>query len=226
MSMAKGRLMNNIIVLAAAAVIAAIMASVLLPQLVLAHLLENSHGPVTAFNYDEETLAHLNKDCSYKYECQPTDIKGEFFFSCYYDAKSGECQCSKGEFSKCDAAKSSLGSAAAATGGIGGVFGAVKVTVKVAFGLFDSFPTLAKAAILAIAAAAVVFAFSRLRNTASNNLRKAGKFHEQATRLHESGDEEGAKLLFERSNYHREKAYEQLQQQNPFAEKGLSKTGK
>ncbi len=218
--------MNNIAVLAAAAIIVAIIASVFLPQLVFAHLLENGHGPITAFNYDEEALVHLNVDCAYKYECQPTDSKGEFFFGCYYDAKSGECQCSKGEFSKCDAAKSSLGSSAAATGGIGGVFGAVKVTAKVTFGLFNSLPALAKVAILAIAAVAAVFAFSRLRNTASNNLRKAGELHEQATMLHESGDEEEAKLLFERSNYHRERAYEQMRQQNPFAEKGLSKTGK
>ncbi|MBI2549801.1 hypothetical protein HYV83_01305 [Candidatus Woesearchaeota archaeon] len=204
----------------------AIAAAAVVPQLVSAHLLDGNKGPVDAFNYDEGQLKHLDSDCAASFECKPNDVNGVYFYNCHYDVYSSECQCLKGEFSKCDAAKSSLGAAAVATGGIGGVFDAVKVTVKTAFGLFDSLPALAKVAILAIVAAAAVFAFSRLRSTASNNLRRAREFHEQATLLHEAGDEEEAKLLLERSNYHREKAYEQMRQQNPFAEKGLSKTGK
>lgn len=193
----------------------AIAAAAMIPQLVSAHLLNGSKGHVDAFNYGESQLKHLDSDCAASFECRPNDIKGVYFYNCHYDVYSSECQCSEGELSKCSAGRSSLGAAAVATGGIGGVFGTVKATVKAAFGLFDSLPTLAKVAILAIVAVAVMFAFSRLRNTASNNLRRARELHEQAALLHESGDEEEAKLLLERSNYNREKAYEQMRQQNP-----------
>src|SRR3989338_3529171 len=102
-------LMANIIIY----VTVVAMASVLLPQLVFGHLLEDSHGELNAFNFDEATVAHLNSDCAYRYECQRSDAKDTFFFSCYYDVKSGECQCSKGQFSSCNVSSSSLDTAKA-----------------------------------------------------------------------------------------------------------------
>ncbi len=198
----------------------AIAAAAVVPQLVSGHLLNGTRGPVDAFNYDEALVGHLNEDCGRALECRQTDIKGVFFFSCYYDVKSGECQCSKGDFSKCDAARSSLsaGEAASLKGssrGVLGLAGAVVVNVakpvKQAYVKFAALPLVGKAAILVIVAVAVIFILRRLQDSASNSLRKARELHEQASGLHEKGDEEGAKLLFEKSDYHREKAYGQMQ---------------
>lgn len=195
----------------------AIAAAAVIPQLVSAHLLNGTEGPVDAFNYDETLIGHLNEDCGRAIECRQTDVKGVFFFSCYYDVKSGECQCSKGDFSKCDAARSSLSAkeSAAIKGSGNGVLGFVGAVAakpfKLAYVKFAALPLLAKVVVLVIALAVLVFILRRLRNNAANNLRKARELHEQASGLHESGDEEGAKLLFEKSDYHREKAYEQMQ---------------
>jgi hypothetical protein len=81
-----------------------------------------------------------------------------------------------------------------------------------AFGKFNSLPVLAKIAIVAVAVAAVIFVFVRFRSTAASNFRRAESLHAEATKLHENGEEEDAKLLFEKSNYHRERAYELLNQ--------------
>ncbi|MBI2176273.1 hypothetical protein HYU40_02895 [Candidatus Woesearchaeota archaeon] len=212
-------------------VVFAIAAAAVIPQLASAHLLNGNKGPVDAFNYDEAIVGHLNEDCSQAFECRQTDVNGVFFFSCYYDVKSGECQCSKGDFSKCDASRSSLTPKEAASlqgrsNGVLGFVGAVAAKpFKLAYVKFAALPLPAKVVVLVIALAAVIFIFSRLRDNAANNLRKAKELHEHASELHEAGNEEEAKLIFEKSSYHREKAYEQMQQ-NPFTEKGLSKTEK
>lgn len=201
--------MANIIIYMAVA----LAAGVLLPQLVLAHLLENSHGELNAFNFDEAAAAHLSSDCAYKYECQRSDAKDTFFYNCYYDVQSSECQCSKGVFSSCNVSSSSLAASTVAAlkrqySGNGSVF----AFVGGVFGKFGALPLLAKVAIVALAIAAVIFILTRLRDTASKNFRKAESLHAEAARLHESGDAEEAKLLFERAGYYREKAYEQLNQ--------------
>lgn len=201
--------MVNIIIYVAVAMVV----SVLLPQLVLAHLLENSHGELNAFNFDEATAAHLSSDCAYRYECQRSDARDTFFYNCYYDVQSSECQCSKGAFSSCNASSSSLAASTAAAlkrqySGNGSVF----AFIGGVFGKFGALPLLAKVVIVAVALAAVIFVLTRLRNTASKNFRKAESLHAEAARLHESGNEEEAKLLFEKAGYYREKAYEQLNQ--------------
>ncbi len=189
------------------------MASVLLPQLVFAHLLENSHGELNAFNFDEATVAHLNSDCAYRYECQRSDAKDTFFYSCHYDVQSSECQCSKGAFSGCNVSSSSLDAPAVTAlkrqySGNGSVF----AFAGGVFGKFGSLPLLAKIVIVAVAIAAVIFVFRRLRGTASRNFRKAESLHAEAAKLHEAGNEEEAKLLFEKAGYYREQAYGQLNQ--------------
>lgn len=199
----------------------AIAAAAVIPQLVSAHLLDGSRGPVDAFNYDEGQVGHLDADCGEAFECRQTDVKGVFFFSCYYDVRSGECQCSKGDFSKCSVARSSFSAkeAAAAKGGggkgvvslVGGVVADAAGLFKFVFAKFAALPLLAKVVVLIIALAAVMFIFSRLRDNAANNLRRAKSLHEEAAALHEKGNEDEAKLRFEKSNYLREKAYGQMQ---------------
>lgn len=192
-------------------VIAAVV--VLLPRPAFAHLLDGNRGPVDAFNYDEEKAAHLDGDCSRAFECKPNDVKGVFFYGCHYDVHSSECQCSEGEFSKCDVSASSLGpkEAARLSGGGAGLFaiaGSIAAPVKSVFGAFSGLPLVAKAALAVIAAFALFALFSRMRDNASNNLRKAQSLHERASALHEKGKEEEAKALFEKANFHRERAQE------------------
>lgn len=86
------------------------------------------------------------------------------------------------------------------------VLSSVSSAAQGIYGAFLGLPLLAKAALAAIAAAALFFLFSRLRDNDSNNLRKARSLHERASSLHEKGQEDEAKLLFEKSDYHREKA--------------------
>ena len=207
--MLKGKGLSSLLIVAVTGMLAAIFLS----QLVLAHLLENGKGKINAFNFDEAVVAHLNSDCAYRYECQRNDAKDTFFYKCYYDVHSSECQCSKGTFSSCNVSSSSLDAPRAAAlkrqysgnGSVLALFGG-------AFGKFSSLPILAKIAIVAIAVAAVIFVFIRLRSTAARNFRMADSLHAEATKLHENGEEEDARLLFEKSNYHRERAYEQLNQ--------------
>ncbi len=198
----------------------AIAAVAVIPQLTAANLLNGTKGPVDAYNYDEKLVGQLDVECGQVLECRQTDVKGVFFFNCYYDVKSAECQCSKGGFSYCNASRSSLSAkeAAALKGGsrkdVFGLAGVVAADVvkpfKFVFAKFAALPMFAKLAVLVIAVAAVIFIFSRLKDNAANNLRKAKELHEQASEQHESGNEEEAKLMFEKSNYHREKAYEQM----------------
>lgn len=192
---------------------AAVLVLVLLAQSVFSHLLEDGHGSLNAFNFDEATLAHLNSDCAYKYECQRSDAKDTFFYNCYYDAQSSECQCSKGAFSSCSVGSSSLDvpKAAALKRQYSGN-GFVLAVVGGFFGKFNSLPILAKIVVVAVAVAAVIFVFRRFRDTASRNFRRAESLHAEAAKLHETGNEEEAKLLFEKAGYYREKAYEQLNQ--------------
>ena len=70
-------------------------------------------------------------------------------------------------------------------------------------------PLLAKV-IAGVFVLVLIFLFIRLRDTSANNLRKAKSFHDEAASLHEEGNEEEARKLFEKSNYHREKAFEQM----------------
>jgi hypothetical protein len=182
---------------------------------VFAHILEDGRGPVDPFNfneYDEETLAHLDKDCSEAFECQTTGFENEYFSNCKYDVQSSECQCSKGDISQCNTASSSLNekeiSSLKGEGFkipfVGTAFGSVKGIS----GRFSTIPILAKIAALVIALVIFLAIFSRLKDNISNNLRKARSLHKKATNLHEDGDEKEAKVLFDKSNYHREKAYE------------------
>ncbi len=196
----------------------AIAVAVVIPQLVQAHLLNGSKGPVDAFNYDEKLVRHLDVDCGMAFECKQTDVKSAFLFNCYYDVKSGECQCSKGGFSNCNVSRSSLSVKEAAaikassnSKGILGLAGSVVAVPKLFFSGFLGLPLLARLFILAVAVAAIVLAFNRLRDSAANNLRTAKDLHEEASELHEKGEEDKAKALLEKSNYHREKAYEQMQ---------------
>ena len=89
--------------------------------------------------------------------------------------------------------------------------GSIVAVPRLFYRMFLALPLLAKIFVLAVAAVAVIFAFNRLKDSAANNLRAARELHEEATELHESGNEEEAKVVFEKSNYHREKAYEQMQ---------------
>lgn len=205
----------NLVMVFAIAVVAAV------PQLASAHLLNGAKGPVDAFNYDEKLVGHLNGDCSQLLECRQTDIKDVFFFNCYYDVKSGECQCSKGEFSQCNSSSSSLSAreVAAIKGGSNGVLGLAGAVVanltklaKLAYVKFAALPLFAKAVIVVIALVAVIFILRRFRDNAANNFRKARELHGQASELHDAGNEEEARLRFEKSGYHREKAYEQMQE--------------
>ena len=195
---------------------AVFLAAVVLPEAVLAHLLNGNNGPVDAFNYDEGQLKHLDSDCAASFECKPNDVNGVYFYNCYYDVYSSECQCSEGEFSRCNVGKSSLSpsQAASLSKGFGRGFpftlvGMAVGSVKGAFEKFGALPILAKIVILLLAAAAVVFIYNRLKDNAANNLRNAAELHDRATSLHEKGDEETARLLFEKANYYREKAFEQ-----------------
>lgn len=194
----------------------AIAAASVIPQLAAANLLNGTRGPVDAYNYDEKLLGQLDAECGQVLECKQTDIKGVFFFNCYYDVKSGECQCSKGSISQCNSSRSSLSAkeVAGIKGGSNGVFGVVGAVVtkpmKLAYVKFSALPLLAKVVVLVIAVAVVIFILGRLKDSAANNLRRAKGLHEQASELHEAGNEEEAKLMFEKSNYHREKAYEQM----------------
>lgn len=203
---------------------AVVLTAAVLPEIVLAHLLNGNRGAIDAFNYDEGQLRHLDGDCGYAVECKQTDVKGVFFFSCYYDLRSGECQCSKGSFSQCSVARSALaaegeGAAKGGSGkgkGIVSLVGAVVADVakpfKLVYATFAALPLLAKLAVLFMAAAAAIFIFARLRDNAANNLRRAKFLHEKASALHGKGNEDEAKLLFEKSNYLREKAYEQMKE--------------
>src|SRR3989338_10095895 len=144
-------LMANIIIY----VTVVAMASVLLPQLVFGHLLEDSHGELNAFNFDEAAVAHLNSDCAYRYECQRSDAKDTFFYNCYYDVQSSECQCSTGAFSGCNVSSSSLDAPAVTAlkrhySGNGSVF----AFAGGIFGRFSSLPLLAKIIIVADAVVA------------------------------------------------------------------------
>ena len=209
----------------AAAVVAA---ALVLPQEAVAHLLEGNKGPVNAFNYSEGLLQHLNSDCAHSFECRRNDVKNDFMYNCYYDVQSGECQCSKGSFSKCDASKSSPNPAMAA--GLKGnnsasafplsLIGGLAKPVKSLVEILNSLPLAAKIAAGIIALVVVISLFLRLRDTMANNLRKARALHDAATALHEQGQEDEAKLLFEKANYYREHAYEQQ------LGKGLSKNVK
>ena len=200
----------------------AIAAAAVIPQLVSAHLLEGNKGTVDAFNYDERQVEHLNEDCGQAFECRQADIKGVFFFNCYYDVRSGECQCSKGSFSQCGVARSALaaGGEGAAKGGsgkgvvgiVGAVFADFAKPFKLVYATFAALPLLVKIAALIAIAAFVIFIFVRMKDNAANNLRRAKSLHEEASALHEGGNEEEARLRFEKSNYLREKAYEQMKE--------------
>ena len=200
----------------AAALVATAM---VLPQDALAHLLQGNKGPVNAYNYTETLLQHLNSDCTYSFECQHNDVKNDFLYNCYYDVQSSECQCSKGAFSKCDASKSSLDAATAARlkgANASAAFPLALVSglakpVKSLVGLIVSLPLAGKIAAGVLVLIAVIALFMRLRDTLNNNIRKARALHDEATALHEQGQEEEAKQLFEKANYYREHAYEQQQ---------------
>lgn len=191
-----------------------VLAATVMPELSFAHLLQGNKGPVDAYSYDEEKAAHLNDDCAEAFECRPNDIKGVYFYDCHYDAGSSECQCSEGEFSKCNAAIGSLDdkgvSRLKGNAGLLAIAGSITGPVKSAFGALSGLPLLAKVALIAVLVAAAFVLFSRLRDNASNNIRRAQSLHQQATALHEKGDEEGAKLLFEKAGYHREKAQQMM----------------
>ncbi len=191
------------------AVFAIAVAIAFLPRPALAHLLDGNRGPVDAFNYDEETAAHLNEDCAMAFECMPNDVKGVFFYGCHYDAHSAECQCSEGELSKCDVSASSLGSKEAArlSGRSAGLF-TIAAPVKSAFGAFSDLPFAAKAALAVVAAVALLILLSRMRDNAQNNLRKAKSLHERASAMHEKGNEDEAKALFEKASHYRERSQE------------------
>ena len=204
---------GNPLVFLAAAFLAA---AVVIPQAAVAHLLQGNRGPVNAFNYTEGLLPHLDEDCAYSFECRNTDVKDEFLYGCHYDLQSGECQCSRGGFSSCNSSKSSLAPAEVARlKGAGGLAfplslaGTVARPVEYVVGLFGSLPLAAKIAVGVIILVAVVSLVAKLRSALGNDLRKAKLLHAEATALHEQGQEEEAKLRFEKANYHREQAYEQ-----------------
>ena len=201
-----------------------IAAAAVIPQLVQAHLLNGTKGPVDAFNYDGKLVQHLDVDCGQALECKQTDAKNVFFFSCYYDVGSAECQCSKGDFSRCNVSSSSLDAKQAAAiqnsggGANKGILGLARSAFAAPgffFSRFMGLPLLAKLFILAVAAAAVILAFNRLKDSAANNLRTAKDLHEEASVLNEKGEEDKAKALLDKSNYYREKAYEQMQPSIP-----------
>ncbi len=199
--------------------VAVLAAAVALPQAALAHLLQGNKGPASAFNYTEELLHHLDEDCVYSFECRNTDAKGDFLYGCHYDLQSGECQCSRGGFSECDVGKSSLAPAEISrlkgAGGLAFPFsfaGVVAKPVGYVVGLFSSLPLVAKIAVGIIVLVAVVSLVAKLRNALGDDLRKAKSLHAEASVLHEQGQEEEAKLTFEKANYHREQAYERQQQ--------------
>ncbi|MBI2145384.1 hypothetical protein HYU18_03625 [Candidatus Woesearchaeota archaeon] len=190
------------------AVFAAIVAAVM-PVAGFAHLLDGNRGPVDAYDYDEVQAAHLNEDCAYEFECRPNDQKGVYFYGCYYDVGSSECQCSEGELSRCNRAVSSLAGQPSKSGGLLSFGGSVAGPLKSSFGSFGSLPLLVKVALVAVAAGLFFMVFTRLRDSVSNNLRRARSFHEKGTSLHEKGLEEEARLMFEKANYYRERAQEQ-----------------
>ncbi len=175
--------------------------------------LNGSKGPVDAYNYDEQKAAQLSVECSQKFECKPTDMNGAFFYGCHYDVISAECQCSSGEFSRCNVTASVLDpwEAKKAGGSKRAVAGLVLAPFKLAFSAFGRLPLPARAAIVIGLVAAAIFIFLRTRNTPSNNLRRAQSLHARATALHEKGQEDEARILFEKSNYYREKANGEMQ---------------
>ncbi len=181
-----------------------------LPGFVHAHILVDGKGTADAFNYDEKTLAHLNIDCAEAYECREANVEGAYFRNCYYDLSSSQCQCGQGKFSQCNATASSLDDAeisrlSSGNKGFFSFFGAGYFKVKSFIPSFGGLPTLPKVVIGLVAVALIFLIFSRLRNTAFNNVRRARALHEKAVALHESGREDEAKALFEKSNYYREK---------------------
>ncbi len=188
--------------------IAVIFAALNLPALAAAHLVEDGKGPVDPLSYDEAGLAHLSLDCASEFECRQANSRAVFFYNCFYDLKSAQCQCSQGNFSECNTSRSSLDAKQLAAMGKGTTFiGAVKLVLE----KLGSLPLLARLAAAAIVITAVIAALLRLRDNPENNFRKAKLLHQEASELHEKGDEDKAKLLFEKANYHREKAYEQQQ---------------
>lgn len=193
-------------------IIAVVLTAAVLPEVVLAHLLTGNRGPIDAFNYDERQVDHLNADCKKAIECKQTDIKNIFFFNCYYDVRSGECQCSKGDFSKCDLAAANKGSGDGNKGVVSLIAADAVKPFKFVYAKLAALPLLAKVAVLLVVAAAVIFILARLKDNSKNNLRRAGSLHEEASVLHERGNEDEAKSLFEKSNYLREKAYDQMKE--------------
>jgi len=180
----------------------AFLAAFLSAQLASAHLLEGNRGKVDAFNYDLEQVKHLDEDCASAFECRPNDAKSVFFNNCRYDVYSSECQCSEGDFSRCNLSRSSVsGREAAAFRG-----NDREGLLAAAFGWLGSVPIAFKVAAVALLAVAAIAIVSRHRDNAVNNLRRARMLHEKASRLHDAGKEEQAKALFDRSNYLRERA--------------------
>jgi len=178
---------------------------------VSAQLQQDGKGPVNAYNYDEVQLANLSRACAYRFECQQGNPQDIFFYNCAYDAKSAQCQCSQGSFSKCNVTKSSLDAkqvVAMRKGGsfFSGVFGAVSGFARSALQMIIALPLWAKVAAGAIVLAVVIIFILRKRNTAGNNFRRAQLLHRVASELHEKGEEDRAKLLFEKANYYRELA--------------------
>ena len=177
----------------------------LMPLAAGAQLLTDGKGPVDAYNYNEQQLSELNLECGWQFECKPNDVQGVFFYNCYYDVKSAECQCAEGSLSQCNRTRSSLpahgGFSLSTRGALGIATGAIASAAAL--------PLLTKIGIGALILAIALLLYLRLRDSADNNLRTAKALHEKASALHEQGQEDEAKLLFEKANYHREKAYQQ-----------------
>lgn len=187
------------------------LAAILLPAFVSAQLSKDGKGPANAFNYTESQVSNLTLGCASRFECTQANSKDFFFYNCSYDLKSAQCQCFQGNFSSCNASRSSLGAKQVAALGKGAfsVMGSAKaVLAKIVF-MFSSLPLLAKLAAAVIVAAVIIAVLMRMRDNASNNFRKAKSLHQEASELHDNGEEEKAKLLFEKANYLRERADEQ-----------------
>ena len=87
-------------------------------------------------------------------------------------------------------------------------FGGLLAFPKSALVAFFGLPVFVRIASgLAVFAAAFIV-FRRMSESSLNNLRRARSLHEKAASLHEKGREDEARLLFEKSNYYRERAEE------------------
>ena len=144
-------------------------------------------------------ITAMNEKCISQFNCKDAE-RGLFWFGCYYDGKTAKCRCFKDAGESCGITELldlEAGVTGAAVAGKG---------FKMPFSLpAGSGWAYASAGVLAIAGIGAGLVFIRSRNTPSNNLRRAIKYHRLGEEANRKGHGDKAQHYYRLSSEYRKK---------------------